>query len=733
MHMPDQMKTELNSLRNAASPYLRQHAADPVDWRPWNSEAIAEAVQRDVPIFLSVGYAACHWCHVMQHEVFQNASIAQQMNANFVNIKVDREERPDIDEAYMLATQLLSGSGGWPMSVWLTPELKPFYAGTYFPPQDLQGRPGFPRLMDAISTAWRNNRRAVLEQADEIWHALEQAIRHTSIHHHIEPSELPTAVLDDAEKRFDPDHGGFRGRPKFPPHQILLLWTQLLEMSASGTSDFPPAITDRIRRAGPMLTLTLDSMQWGGIHDLVGGGFSRYSTDECWHVPHFEKMLYDNAQLAQIYARAALLLQRRDYAWTAERIIDFWLRDMSSTDGLLWSSMDADSEGHEGRYYTWTWLQLTEALADEPQLFDFARHVLDISPHGNWEGTHVLQLGAKGRGRADLWFDPRWPELMNRLESVRRQRPAPAVDEKIITAWNALMLSALSHAVRLENGGRFYDAGVRLLSALNNRLISSTGSVLRGTCGNNTLGPGFLDDYACLARGLMDWVANNPQNSEQTLALAGRIIDSALELFGGTAGELFTSADLHGSPLKQMRADLDNAAPSASAVLISAMLDIDHIQRTSRYADRARRALECILPITGSYPVGFATLLGALIRHPISYSTPQRATWHIASAHPLDHGGLRIVIAAHLPHPFKLMQVPEIRIQTKESPNVSASLPVQALEPTGESGERGDQVRHFTIDLPAPAPTGSRRNLLVHYTLCNDQLCLPEMHETLQV
>ena len=415
MHMPDQMKTELNFLRNAASPYLRQHAADPVDWRPWNSEAIAEAKQRDVPIFLSVGYAACHWCHVMQHEVFQNASIAQQMNANFVNIKVDREERPDIDEAYMLATQLLSGSGGWPMSVWLTPELKPFYAGTYFPPDDTRGRPGFRRLIESISAAWRKHRRALMEQADEIWHAVEQAIRHTSIHHHIEPSELPTAVLDDAEKRFDADNGGFRGRPKFPPHQILLLWTQLLEMSASGTSDFPPAITDRIRRAGPMLTLTLDSMQWGGIHDLVGGGFARYSTDECWHVPHFEKMLYDNAQLAQIYARAALLLQRRDYAWTAERIIDFWLRDMSSTDGLLWSSMDADSEGHEGRYYTWTWQQLTEVLADEPQLFDFARQVLDIAPYGNWEGTHVLQVGGHGRDLPDLLLDPRWPELMNRL------------------------------------------------------------------------------------------------------------------------------------------------------------------------------------------------------------------------------------------------------------------------------------------------------------------------------
>ena len=731
--MDEHRVTTCNLLGTAASPYLRQHATDPVDWRQWNSEAIAEAKQRDLPIFLSVGYAACHWCHVMQHEVFQNASIAKQMNANFVNIKVDREERPDIDEAYMLATQLFSGSGGWPMSVWLTPELKPFYAGTYFPPEDAHGRPGFPRLIDAISTAWRNNRRAVLEQADEMWRALEQAIRHTSGDHHVEPSELPTAVLDDAEKRFDAEYGGFRGRPKFPPHQILLLWTQLLEMLATGTSNFPEAIIERIRRAEPMLTLTLDSMQWGGIHDLVGGGFARYSTDECWHVPHFEKMLYDNAQLAQIYARAAVLFRRRDYAYTAQRIIDFWLRDMSSTDGLLWSSMDADSEGHEGRYYTWTWQQLTEVLADEPQLFVFARHVLDISPHGNWEGTHVLQLGAKGRERADLWLDPRWPEMMNRLESVRRRRPAPAVDEKIITAWNGLMLSALSYAMRLENGGRFYDAGARLLSALNTRMLSSTGLVFRGTCGNDTLGPGFLDDYAYLARGLIDWAANNPQDSEQTLALAMQITDKALELFGGAAGELFTSADLHGSPIKQMRADLDNAVPSASAVLISAMLDLDHIQHTSRYADRARRALECILPITGNYPVGSATLLGALIRHPTPNSAPQPATWHIASAHPRDHGGLRVVIEVRLSHPFNLMQVPEVRMQTAETPNVSASLPVKVLETAGESNERSDQVRHFTIDLPAPTSTDSRRKLLVHYVLCNDHLCLPEMHETLQV
>ncbi len=737
--MKETTKQHLNELARSTSPYLKQHAADPVDWRPWCGESIAEAVRRDVPIFLSVGYAACHWCHVMQHEVFQNATIAKLMNTQFVNIKVDREERPDIDEAYMLATQIFAGSGGWPMSVWLTPTLKPFYAGTYFPPQDVQGRTGFPRLIAAISAAWQDNRQKIEDQANKIWVAMEAAIRRGTTNDESDLPNLLSLALNAVQERFDFQYGGFTGRPKFPPHQMLLLWVQLLERHTNkntadqrvdGATSLPAQWLPRVEQ---MLTLTLDQMQWGGIHDLVGGGFARYSTDERWHVPHFEKMLYDNAQLAEVYARAACCLNRRDYACIAERILDFWLDHMSDGDGLCFSSLDADSDGAEGKYYTWDWKQLADVLAARPTLFDFAVQVLDISHAGNWEGTNVLQLNAAGRDFSSLWFDPRWREITSLLDSVRQLRPPPHTDQKIVTAWNGLMLSALAHGARLENGHRYRMAGMRLVSAIQTRTLTPSGTVLRSVCGQSVGGPGFLDDHAFLARGLIDWARLDTQSQNDTLALAEKLIDNTLNQFSGPDGELRTSADIHQSPLQGMRADFDNAVPSPSAILIGAMLDLDAVQHVDRHAQSAGRAVEYLLGSVALHPTASATLLATLERHSLKLGTAPLVTWQVRSVTTLTDGTDQIEIEARVPEKYHFQQTPRVGLTSIQGESESRFDGIQwtVVHSTGRpvESEHANFYRYL-LNLTS-AHRSDHKQLRIAFTLCDDQVCLPEMYANL--
>jgi len=737
----------MNDLANVSSPYLRQHAADPVDWRTWTRESFAEARQRNVPIFLSVGYAACHWCHVMQHEVFQNPEIAGAMNKQFVNIKVDREERPDIDEAYMLATQLLTGSGGWPMSVWLTHDLKPFYAGTYFPPHDAHGRPGFSRLTTAISIAWSTKRSQLEEQADEIWAAMLQAIKRSEVSGKTGQADLLRLFLDAAEERFDFQYGGFRGSPKFPPHQALQLWLQIVELQRTKSNKPPDGIPDDTTdqfdptwaqwrsRAEQMLTITLDNMQWGGIHDLAGGGFARYSTDACWRVPHFEKMLYDNAQLAEIYARAALCLQRPDYAYTAGQILNFWLQHMSSPDGLFYSSVDADSEGEEGKYYTWSWSQLSEVLASDPSLFDYAARVLNISRAGNWDGTNVLELSPSARETPSLWFDSRWGALISRLQAARQTRLTPQVDYKIITAWNGLMLSAMAQAARLENGHPYRAAGARFLSALRDRLLDSTGRLLRSICSASCSGPGFLDDYAYLIRGLIDWARINPDHAADTMALAGQLMNKALDQFSGDEGSLYSSADFHESPLRRMRADFDNAVPSPSAVLIAAMLDIDEWRHSTSYVRQAEKAIGALYPFALQQPLASATFIAALLRHARRAKIIPQVEWRLTAVRDLADGGRQLEVHARLPDGYHFQQPPEFYLvaNAEDKKTQSSELKYEVFDSSKKQlDQTGAGIHHFILKISAGPGTYQKR-VTIRYTLCNDHMCLPERHDSFDV
>ncbi|MFN8232095.1 MAG: thioredoxin domain-containing protein [Actinomycetota bacterium] len=401
-----------NRLATETSPYLLQHAHNPVDWHPWGDEAFARARAEDKPILLSVGYAACHWCHVMERESFEDAATAAQMNADFVPVKVDREERPDVDAIYMDAVQAMTGGGGWPMTVFLTPEGEPFFAGTYFPPEPRHGMPAFRQVLAGIAAAWRDRRAELMEQGAKIVEAIGRTADLAA-----SGAPLDDAVAEQAFERlrgaFDPRWGGFGGAPKFPQPTTLGFVLRRAVRTRPGALE--------------MLGTTLDRMAWGGIHDQVGGGFARYSTDATWHVPHFEKMLYDNAQLAQLYVRAWQVTGRDAYRAVASDVLGYLMRELRHPQGGFWSSQDADSEGVEGRFYVWSWDELTGLVGAETAA------AFGASAGGNWEGTNVLWF-LEGADPADDAL----VEARRILFEARASRVEPATDDKVLTAWNAM-------------------------------------------------------------------------------------------------------------------------------------------------------------------------------------------------------------------------------------------------------------------------------------------------------
>ena len=479
-----------NRLINETSPYLLQHAHNPVDWYPWGSEALERASKEDRPILLSIGYSACHWCHVMEHESFEDASIAQVMNDNFVNIKVDREERPDLDQIYMTAVQMMTGSGGWPLTVFLLPGGEPFFGGTYFPPEDRYNRPGFRRVLPAISDAYRTRRQELVDNSKTI---VEQIGRQVSPQ--FEGGAIDTSLLDAAYRalgsRFDPREGGFGGAPKFPPSMSI----DFLLRYHHRTGD---------EHALQMATLTLDKMAYGGMYDQAGGGFHRYSTDERWLVPHFEKMLYDNALLARAYLDAYRSTGRPLYKRIAEETLDFVVREMRDPSGAFYSTQDADSEGVEGKFYVWDLEEFRDIVGADA---DLLAKYFDVTEHGNFEGRNILNIS-------------RPPELFSKLESVpledlearakaakkklyaaREKRVKPGRDEKILTDWNGLMLRAFAEAAAYLGRDDY-----RSIAESNAGFILSTlwdGSrLLHNFKDGRARFNGYLDDYANLADGL---------------------------------------------------------------------------------------------------------------------------------------------------------------------------------------------------------------------------------------
>ncbi|WP_433333785.1 thioredoxin domain-containing protein [Spirillospora sp. CA-294931] len=551
----------MNRLRDAASPYLLQHATNPVEWWEWGPEAFEEARAREVPILLSVGYAACHWCHVMAHESFEDEGTAASMNAKFVNVKVDREERPDVDAVYMEATQALTGQGGWPMTVFMTPEGHPFYCGTYFP------RPRFQALLEAVHKAWGEQRDDLVEQGQQVVAALtpkEPAI--PGVGDPPGPDELTQAVRALAGS-YDVARGGFGGAPKFPPSMAL----EFLLRHHARTQD---------SEALAMAAHTLEAMARGGIYDQLGGGFARYSVDDSWVVPHFEKMLYDNALLARVYAHWWRLTGSTFARRVALETCDWMLRDLRTSEGGLASALDADSEGVEGRFYVWTPEQLREVLGDEDG--EYAIGLFDVT--GTFEeGASVLQL-PHDPGSAE-----RYAKLRQSLLEARDTRVPPARDDKVVAAWNGLAIAALA-----ECGAMFERPDLIVSAEEVARLIVGLhlrdGRLLRtsraGVAGRNA---GVLEDYADVAEGLLALhaVTGDPSHVHR----AGELLDAVLDHFGDGEGGFYDTADDAERLFRRPQDPTDNATPSGRFAAAGALLTYSGLTGSKRHRQAAESAL----------------------------------------------------------------------------------------------------------------------------------------------
>lgn len=560
-----------NRLAEATSPYLLQHKENPVDWFEWGDDAFQRARERDVPILLSVGYAACHWCHVMAHESFEDPETAAVMNQRFVNVKVDREERPDVDSIYMEAVQAMTGHGGWPMTVWIDHDGRPFFAGTYFPKESRHGMPSFRQVMDAVSSAWKDRREDVANQAQQLTEAISREIP---------AGDLPgESTLADAyrhiEQTFDPDHGGFGGAPKFPQQPVL----EFL-LRAHGEEWAP--------KAEDMVIQTLAEMAAGGIHDQLGGGFARYSVDAHWLVPHFEKMLYDNAQLARLYLWAGVEFERNDFIEVSRSTLEYMIRDLRHPEGGFFSSEDADSEGVEGKFYVWTPEQIRAVLGPTA---DAVMEYYGVTEAGNFEGANILQVVSEERP-AGL------DEAKRKLFDARSKRVRPGLDDKVVTAWNGLAIRALAEAgAALEDSRYLQLAADAAVFVLEN--VSADDHLLRSWREGRTSVRGFLDDHASMAVGLFSLYEATGDDRWYLEAIE---LVNRLGQFARSEGGYFSTSD-EGDTLVKRPTDLtDNPLPSGNALAAEANLLTALYTGDADSRDLSASALQSAALLMDRYP-----------------------------------------------------------------------------------------------------------------------------------
>ena len=612
-----------NRLANTSSPYLRQHADNPVDWYPWGEDAFALAKAEHKPILLSVGYASCHWCHVMAHESFEDDDTAQIMNREFVNIKVDREERPDVDAVYMEALQMMTGSGGWPMTIVMTPAGKPFFAGTYFPKEDRPQYPAFQRVLLGLADAWHNRPDEVTKVSENITDNLGNVMR-LDRQGSLEPHQFQDA-LHTLKNTFDNQHGGFGSAPKFPPHSILRVLLQ--ETDAEMLE---------------MATLTLDKMAAGGIYDHLGGGFARYSVDAIWLVPHFEKMLYDNAQLVPCYLEGFLRTGNMTYRDVAQETLEWVTREMTDPDtGGFYSALDADSEGEEGKFYVWTAREFDHILGEDAR---FAKAYYGVGEVGNFEGKTVLQRPredidvAHTLGISEDEVRQKREVVREKLFAVREQRVRPGLDDKILTSLNGLMLAAFADAGRILGEDAYLEMAIRNATFLRDTMMRRHGDSLRlwhvfdphsGTASIE----GMLEDYTYLGLGLL--ALYRATFERQWLELAFELAESVLEHFhdpkqdpepanaqpehpqqaskGSTGkGGFFTTADDAEALIVRPKSYFDAAMPSGNGAAAMLLWQVAHFKHD---ADLERIVQDCLAPVSGllsEHPHGFGTLLSVL-------------------------------------------------------------------------------------------------------------------------
>jgi hypothetical protein len=588
-------------LIHETSPYLRQHAGNPVDWYPWGPEALAAAKQLDRPIFLSIGYSACHWCHVMEHESFENDSIAALMNAHFICIKVDREERPDLDQIYMNAVQLMTRRGGWPMSVFLTPELKPFYGGTYWPPDARMGMPGFRDILVKVNEAWLERRSELAHSAEELTAAVREMAAQAGERAPLNESHLRLGMqrlISIADRRY----GGFGGAPKFPHatdiRVLLRCWKRF------GDSD-----------ALAVARLTLDKMAAGGIYDQLGGGFHRYSTDERWLAPHFEKMLYDNALLVPAYLEAFQATGDVDYSRVVRETLDYVLREMTQSQGGFYSTQDADSEGEEGKFFVWTEAEIEQLLgAADARVFNYC---YDVSADGNWEGHTILNRpkttaqASKVLGIDDAELATVLDRSRPKLFAARQQRIHPGRDDKVLVSWNGMMISALATAAQVLGDERYAAAARNAADFVLSTMRAPDGKLLHSFKDGQARFNAYLDDYAHLIDGLIDLyqATFEPRYLGEAVALAEKMI--ALFHDDQDQGFFYTSSD-HEQLIARNKESHDGSTPSGNSMAAWALLRLGRICGRSDFEKRAVTTLEFLSSVLAQAPTAAGQALIAL-------------------------------------------------------------------------------------------------------------------------
>jgi uncharacterized protein len=589
-----------NLLAGETSPYLLQHAHNPVDWMPWGPDALARAKLLDRPIFLSIGYAACHWCHVMERESFEDEATAGLLNERFVSIKVDREERPDLDSIYMGAVQAMTGSGGWPMSVFLTPEGQPFYGGTYFPDEPRHGMPAFRQVLEGVSEAWGSQRDEVTAAGQRLVTALvEQARVAIPGGQAVIDAGFFRVVNDALDANFDTRNGSWGGPPKFPQPMTL---EYLLRRLVAG---------DRSPHA--MVRFTLDKMADGGIRDQLGGGFHRYATDAQWLVPHFEQMLYDNAQLARVYLHASNVFSGEAsdrYRSVAVGVLDHLLRELRRDDGAFASSQDADTEGVEGKTFTWTAGEIRDVLGDEA--YERFASAYGVTEAGNWEGVTILSRAWQSSSEPparDAVLEAALAGARAVLLETRSHRAQPARDDKALAAWNGLAIAAFAEAGRFLGEERYTATAVAATESIVGGLLDDSGVLRRSWKDGRAVGAGVLEDYSHLAEGLL--ALYEATFDERWFTLARGLADAILERFADPEGGFFDTAIDHERLITRPKDPQDNAVPSGAAMAATVLLRLAALTGEGRYRDAAERAIGTVAPLMTRYPTGFAQWLVA--------------------------------------------------------------------------------------------------------------------------
>ena len=586
-----------NNLIHESSPYLLQHAHNPVNWYGWNDDALKKAKDENKPIFLSIGYSACHWCHVMAHESFENEDVAEFMNENFINIKVDREERPDIDDIYQKVCQIATGQGGWPLSLFLTPDQKPFYVGTYFPVLDSYGRPGFGSICRQLSQAWKEKPKDIEASAEKFTSALHKTEK-------VQTTKLERTILDEAAMNLfqlgDASYGGFGSAPKFPNAANVSFLFRYAKLSGLG-------------KFNEFALKTLKKMANGGIFDQIGGGFSRYSTDAKWLVPHFEKMLYDNALIPVNYAEAYQITKDPFYLDVLKKTLDFVLREMTSPEGGFYSAYDADSEGIEGKYYVWKKSEIREILGSDTDLFCL---YYDVTDGGNWEGNNILcnnlniSTVAFNFGISESEVSKILKSCSEKLLNIRSARIPPGLDDKVLVSWNSLMITAFAKGYRVTGDIRYLNAAKDCISFIEQNLFVNE-KLLRTYKNGIAKIDGYLEDYSYFINALLDVFEIEPDQKYLTLSI--KLGHHLVEHFWDSENNsFFMTSDDHEKLIIRPKSNYDLSLPSGNSVSAFVMLRLYHLSQEQTFLEITTKIMESQAQIAAENPFGFGYLLNTI-------------------------------------------------------------------------------------------------------------------------